>query len=51
MALVVFSKGHKADSDGLETGSDGWSELERGMNKTRDRLEILNHNQQESHNN
>lgn len=51
MALVVFSKGHKADSDGLETGSDGWSELERGMNKTRDRIEILNHNQQETHNN
>lgn len=51
MALVVFSKGHKANSDGLETGSDGWSELERGMNRTRYRLQILNHNQPETHNN
>lgn len=35
MASVVFSKGHKADSDGLETGPDGWSELQGGMNKNR----------------
>lgn len=28
MASVVFSKGHKADSDGLETGTNGWGELE-----------------------
>ena len=33
MALVVFSKGHEADSDGLKTGSNGWSELEGRMGK------------------
>lgn len=33
MASVVFSKGHKADSNGLETGPNGWSELEGGVGK------------------
>lgn len=28
MASVVFSKGYKADSNGLQGGPDGWSELE-----------------------
>lgn len=37
MASVVFSKGHKANSNGLETGPDGWSELEkeRGVGKNK----------------
>lgn len=33
MPFVVFSKGHKADSDGLETGPNAWSELEGGGRK------------------
>lgn len=28
MAFVVFSEGHKANSEGLETRPDGWTELE-----------------------
>lgn len=41
MASVVFSKGHKADSDGLETGPNGWSELE-GVDKNKDfRISIV----------
>lgn len=28
MASVVFSEGHKSDSEGLETGPNGWSELQ-----------------------
>ena len=45
MASVVFPKGYEADSDGLETGPDGWSELEGGTYKNRDRLKILIHYQ------
>ena len=33
MALVVLPKGHKADGNGLETGSDGWSKLVKWTEK------------------
>lgn len=35
MTFVVFSKSHKADSKGLETGTDGWSKLDGRMDKRR----------------
>lgn len=33
MTFVVFSKSHKADSEGLKTGTNGWSKLDSKTDK------------------
>lgn len=45
MAFIVFSKGHEANSKGLETGLNGWSELEGGVDKKRDSFNQRNEKQ------
>lgn len=45
MAFIVFSKGHEANRKGLETGPNGWSELEGGMDKKRDSFNQRNEKQ------